>query len=58
MSLYVEYLNEIEARKNQNLDPKPIDSAELLNVLIEQIRDINHRYRLQFAPIFQSKKSH
>lgn len=45
MSLYVEYLNEIEARKNQNLDPKPIDSAELLTVLIAQIRDINHQYR-------------
>ncbi len=45
MSLYVEYLNEIEARKNQNLDPKPIDSAELLSELIAQIRDINHQYR-------------
>ncbi|MEC8830629.1 MAG: hypothetical protein VXY88_06135, partial [Bacteroidota bacterium] len=45
MSSYVEYLNEIEVRKNQNLDPKTIDGSELMTVLIAQIRDVNHQYR-------------
>ncbi|MEC8724529.1 MAG: hypothetical protein VXX60_05935, partial [Bacteroidota bacterium] len=45
MSSYVEYLNEIEVRKNQNLDPKTIDGSELMTVLIDQIRDVNHQYR-------------
>ena len=31
MNLYYEYLEEIKERKIQNLDPKAIDSAELLN---------------------------
>ena len=29
MSLYNEYLDDIKERKTLNLDPKPIDSAEL-----------------------------
>ena len=42
MSAYLEYLNEIEERKGQDLDPKPIDSAELLSEVIEQIKDPSH----------------
>ena len=45
MSLYREYLDEIQKRKNQNLDPKPIDSAELVSEIITQIKDLNHEYR-------------
>ena len=45
MSEYLEYLNEIEERKGQDLDPKPIDSAELLSEVIEQIKDPSHEHR-------------
>ena len=45
MSAYLEYLNEIEERKGQDLDPKPIDSAELLSEVIEQIKDPSHEQR-------------
>ena len=38
MSLYLAYLEEIEERKNKNLDPKPIDSADLLREIITQIK--------------------
>ena len=45
MNLYCAYLNEIEERRIQNLDPKPIDNAELLSEIIAQIKDLNHQYR-------------
>ena len=45
MSLYSEYLHEIEARKSQGLAPKPIDSADLLSEIITQIKDLNHKFR-------------
>ena len=45
MSLYRAYLQEIKERKRENLDPKPIDSADLLREIIEQIKDVNHRDR-------------
>ncbi|WP_096085767.1 bifunctional aconitate hydratase 2/2-methylisocitrate dehydratase [Agaribacterium haliotis] len=46
MSLYSQYLEEIETRKNElGLHPKPIDSAELLAEIIEQIKDVNNEYR-------------
>ena len=45
MSAYLAYLNEIEERKGQDLDPKPIDSAELLSEVIEQIKDPSHEHR-------------
>ena len=51
MSLYLAYLEEIDERKNKNLDPKPIDSADLLREIITQIKDVSHKYRedsLQF----------
>ncbi len=45
MSTYKEYLNEIEERKAQGLHPKPIDGAELLSEIIEQIKDTAHPHR-------------
>ncbi|APQ18343.1 bifunctional aconitate hydratase 2/2-methylisocitrate dehydratase [Maribacter hydrothermalis] len=45
MSIYKDYLNEIEDRKVQGLHPKPIDGAELLTKVIEQILDVDNEYR-------------
>ena len=38
MNIYQDYIQEIEERKAQGLHPKPIDSAELLSAIIEQIK--------------------
>ncbi|MGD1979455.1 MAG: bifunctional aconitate hydratase 2/2-methylisocitrate dehydratase, partial [Akkermansiaceae bacterium] len=45
MSLYQEYLAEIDERKEQGLHPKPIDSADLLAEIISQIKDSGHEHR-------------
>jgi len=46
MSLYLEYVKEIESRKKDlGLAPKPIDGAELLAEIIEQIKDSAHEHR-------------
>ncbi|MCO4829231.1 hypothetical protein, partial [Lentibacter algarum] len=45
MSLYTDYLTEIEARKEQGLHPKPIDDAALVSELIAQIKDTGHGER-------------
>lgn len=46
MSLYLEYVKEIEIRKKDlGLAPKPIDGSELLAEIIEQIRDTAHAHR-------------
>ena len=45
MSLYIEYMAEIESRKNEGLHPKPIDNAELLSEIIEQIKDTGNAHR-------------
>ncbi|WP_282074209.1 bifunctional aconitate hydratase 2/2-methylisocitrate dehydratase [Maribacter aquivivus] len=45
MSIYKDYLKEIEERKSQGLHPKPIDGAELLSQIIEQIKDVDNEYR-------------
>ena len=45
MSIYKDYLKQIEERKEIGLHPKPIDGAELLSKIIEQIKDIKHEYR-------------
>ena len=43
MSLYSEYMAEIETRKAElGLHPKPIDSADLLSEIIAQIKDTNN----------------
>ncbi|MGE9267363.1 MAG: aconitase family protein, partial [Verrucomicrobiales bacterium] len=51
MSLYLDYLAEIEERKAEDLHPKPIDGADLLAEIIAQIKDPAHEHRedsLQF----------
>ncbi len=45
MSIYKDYLKEIEERKSQGLHPKPIDGAKLLSQIIEQIKDVDNKYR-------------
>jgi len=45
MNIYLDYIQEIEDRKAQGLNPKPIDGAELVSVLINQIKDVNNQYR-------------
>jgi len=45
MSLYTDYLKEIDARKEQDLHPKPIETAELTRELIAQIKDVGHEHR-------------
>ncbi len=49
---YQDYLKEIEERKAQGLHPKPIDGADLLKVLIDQIKDENNEYRAQSLDFF------
>lgn len=45
MSLYTDYLTEIETRKEQGLHPKPIDDGALVAELIEQIKDTANAHR-------------
>lgn len=45
MSIYSDYIKEIEERKGQGLHPKPIDGAELLSEIIAQIKDSNNPNR-------------
>ncbi len=45
MKLYQEYLQEIEARKADGLNPKPIDGAELTKEIIAQIKDAGNEHR-------------
>jgi aconitate hydratase 2/2-methylisocitrate dehydratase len=53
MSLYSDYLAEIETRKNElGLHPKPIDSAELLTEIIEQIKDTLNEHRSESLNFF------
>ena len=39
MSLYIDYLSEIENRKREGLKPKPIEDGALLKEIISQIKD-------------------
>ena len=51
MSLYTDYLAQIEERKTQDLHPQPIDSGELVAEIITQIKDAGNEHRedsLQF----------
>ncbi|MBF0288372.1 MAG: bifunctional aconitate hydratase 2/2-methylisocitrate dehydratase [SAR324 cluster bacterium] len=45
MKLYTEYLKEIDERKLQGLNPKPIDDSELLKDIIFQIKDPKNKHR-------------
>ena len=51
MSIYTEYLSDIETRKGQGLAPKPIDDGALAHEIISQIKDPQSEHRkdsLQF----------
>ncbi len=52
MSIYKDYIKEIAARKNQGLNPLPIDSAELLSEIIAQIKDLDNPYRKESLNFF------
>ncbi|MEP3233492.1 MAG: bifunctional aconitate hydratase 2/2-methylisocitrate dehydratase [Hyphomicrobiales bacterium] len=45
MSLYSAYLDEIETREIQGLNPKPIEDSALVDELIAQIKDTKHEHR-------------
>jgi aconitate hydratase 2/2-methylisocitrate dehydratase len=45
-------LEEIEKRKGQGLHPKPIEDAEFVEVLIEQITDLQHAHRTDSLNFF------
>ncbi|MEM6469477.1 MAG: bifunctional aconitate hydratase 2/2-methylisocitrate dehydratase [Planctomycetota bacterium] len=45
MKIYDEYLEEIAEREKEGLHPKPIDAADLVEALIEQIKDPANPHR-------------
>jgi aconitate hydratase 2/2-methylisocitrate dehydratase len=45
MSLYTEYLQQIEQRKTEGLNPLPIDGADLTSEIISQIKDSANEHR-------------
>lgn len=52
MSLYTDYLAEIEARKGQGLHPKPIEDAALLAEVIANIKDTGSEHRTDSLQFF------
>jgi aconitate hydratase 2/2-methylisocitrate dehydratase len=50
--MYGDYIKEIELRKGLGLHPKPIDGAELLSEIIEQIKDVNNENRKDSIQFF------
>ncbi len=52
MSLYSDYLAEIESRKAQNLAPKPIDDGALTGEIIALIKDTGSEYRADALKFF------
>jgi aconitate hydratase 2/2-methylisocitrate dehydratase len=50
--MYQDYIKEIEERKTQGLHPKPVDGAELLSAIIEQIKDVDNEYRADSLNFF------
>lgn len=52
MSLYSDYLAEIESRKAQNLAPKPIDDGALTGEIIALIKDSDSEYRADALKFF------
>ena len=45
MSSYINYIKEIEVRRKQGLQPKPIDDGSLTKELINQIKDVYNEHR-------------
>tara|TARA_B110000444_G_scaffold28527_1_gene23552 strand:- start:2292 stop:5069 length:2778 start_codon:yes stop_codon:yes gene_type:complete len=52
MSIYKNYIKEILERKNQSLQPLPIDGTELMSEIIDQIKDINNKDRKESIHFF------
>ncbi|WP_170388099.1 bifunctional aconitate hydratase 2/2-methylisocitrate dehydratase [Ruegeria atlantica] len=52
MSLYTDYLAEIETRKEQGLHPKPIDDGALVKELVDQIKDAGNEHRAESLNFF------
>ncbi len=52
MSLYTDYLAEIETRKAQGLNPKPVDDGALTKEIIDQIRDSQNEHRADSLHFF------
>ncbi|NKI34750.1 bifunctional aconitate hydratase 2/2-methylisocitrate dehydratase [Wenzhouxiangella sp. XN79A] len=52
MSVYTDYLAEIEQRKLQGLHPKPIDDGALIREIIAQIQDPDHEHRTDSLQFF------
>ena len=45
MNLFANYLDEIERRKHEGLNPKPIDDGNLVTELILRIKDVSNEHR-------------
>ena len=52
MNIYKDYINEIEERKVQGLEPKPIDDRELLFEIITEIKDLDSSIRKKSIDFF------
>ena len=52
MSLYSDYLEEIETRKQQGLKPKPIEDSALIRELVSQIEDPENAHRSESLEFF------
>ena len=52
MSFYADYLKEIDTRKQQNLNPKPIEDGALVAELISEISDLTSQNREQCLKFF------
>ncbi len=52
MSLYQDYLKDIDARKEHGLSPKPIEDSALLSEIIAQIKDTAHEHRADSLKFF------
>ena len=52
MSLYTDYLEQIEQRKQQDLHPKPIEDAALVDALVAQIIDTDNEHRADSLHFF------
>ena len=52
MNIYEDYIKEIEERKAQGLEPKPIDDGELLFEIITEIKDLDSSIRKKSIDFF------
>ncbi|MBD89829.1 MAG: bifunctional aconitate hydratase 2/2-methylisocitrate dehydratase [Deltaproteobacteria bacterium] len=52
MSLYTQYLEQIEKRRDHGLHPKPIEDAALVEELISQIQEPGHEHRADSLQFF------